>query len=151
MRTLKQRCQRICRRALFADSKGFTLIEVVIAIVVLGLVGVSIPAVMVMVADADFRWNEQIIAETLTRNQMEYIKSGEYDDGDGTYPVYGVVPVPNDTYEIEITARPIHIDPGTRVHQELPEGQDEGIQEITVRVFHADSLVLETRNYKVDR
>jgi prepilin-type N-terminal cleavage/methylation domain-containing protein len=143
--------QRICQSALIRNAKGFTLIEVLIAVVILSLVGVSVPAAMVMVAEADFKWNEKIIAETITRNQMEYVKSAPYDDGGGTYPEYGEVPVPDDTYEIEVVARPIHIVPGTREHLELPEGEDEGIQEITVRIHHVDRIVLETKNYKVDR
>jgi hypothetical protein len=33
----------------------------------------------------------------------------------------------------------------------LDPGQDEGIQEITVKIYHVDKMVLEVRDYKVDR
>ncbi len=144
---------RICPKNLFRGTKGVALVEVVIAVVVLGLITASVPPVMVLITNAEFRRNEQKVGESLTRNQIEYIKSASYIAGNDTNPEpeYALVPVPNETYDIEVMAVPITIDPVTREHTELPEGEDEGIQEITVRVYHVDKLVVETRNYKVER
>ncbi len=125
------------------------------AVVVLGLITASIPPVMVLITNAEFRRNEQKVGESLTRNQIEYIKSGSYIAGNDTNPEpeYALVPVPNETYEIEVVARPVHVDPDQpdHPHSYLAPGEDEGIQEITVRVYHVDKLVVETRNYKVER
>ena len=154
MRRLK--CHQWFRqKALLRSGLGSTLIEVVIAIVVLGLITASVPPLMIMMVDAEFKRNEQRIAESMTRMQIEYIKSAEYVYGNVTHPdpEYRSMPVPNASYAIDVIAQPIHIDPATQSHTLLPSGQDEGIQEITVKVYHVDmdNPVLGTRNYKVDR
>jgi hypothetical protein len=110
---------------------------------------------------SEFTRNEQKIAESLTRNQLEYIKSVPYIYGNATvpYPEYTKVTAPDATYEIELLVKPIEIvtivpsPPATpyQEHNYLPEGEDEGIQEITVKIYHVDKLILTTRNYKVDR
>jgi len=150
----------ICPGAFFRGTKGVALIEVVIAVVVLGMITASVPPVMVLIRDAEFRRNEQSVAESLTRNVMEYIKSAEYIDGNSTSPEPQYLSVerekqlvPNESYQIEVIARPVHIDPvdPDHPHSYLAPGVDEGIQEITVMVYHVDKLVVETRNYKVDR
>lgn len=154
MRRLK--CyQWLRQKALFRRGMGATLIEVVISIVVLGLITASVPPLLVLMVDAEFKRNEQRIAESMTRMQIEYIKSAEYVYGNVTNPnpEYVSVPVPNQSYAIDVIAQPIRIDPVTQVHMVLPSGQDEGIQEIIVGVYHIDmsNPVLRTRNYKVDR
>ena len=142
----------ICPKALFRGAKGAALVEVVIAVVVLGLITASVPPVLLLINDAEFKRNEQAVAESLTRNQIEYIKSTSYIAGNATnpQPEYALVPVPNKTYDIEVTARPIHVDPYTQEHSYLA-GVDEGIQEIMVKVYHVDKLIVETKNYKVNR
>jgi len=152
-----KRIRRICPKALFGGTKGAALVEVVIAVVVLGLITASVPPVLVLIGDAEFRRNEQAVAESLTRNVMEYVKSTSYIAGNGTIhePQYLSVErekqlIPNETYDIEVIARPVYVDPDTQVHSYLV-GVDGGIQEITVRVYHVDKLMVETKNYKVDR
>jgi hypothetical protein len=105
--------------------------------------------------------------------QMEYMKSAPYIYGNTTYyeeypehdyVVYNSVDVPNESYLINVVAQPVDIypedpdDPDTIIiHEALPEGQDEGIQEITVEIYHVnkevgvDMPVLVARNYKVAR
>jgi len=139
-----KRSGQVCRKAFFRRSSGATLIEVVIAVVILALITASVPPVLLLITKSQFSWSEQRIAENLTRNQIEYIKVTPYIPGE---PQYEVVPVPNGSYEVDVIAQPI--DPVNR--EPLPPGEDEGIQEITVSIYHVDRLVLETRNYKVDR
>jgi type II secretory pathway pseudopilin PulG len=145
--------KRICCNSLHRSSRGAALIEVVIAIVVLGLITSSVPPVLILLNDQQFKWNEQTVAESLVRTQFEYIKGSPYIYGNATVPnpVYTTVPVPSDGYRIDVIVQPIQIDSGTRVHSLLPSGQDKGIQEITVEVYHLDKLVLSVKNYKVDR
>jgi prepilin-type N-terminal cleavage/methylation domain-containing protein len=146
-----RRVARTFGRSCRARLRGFTLPEVLIAVVVLGLLTATIPPLMIMMTRAEFSRNEHRIAESLTRNQIEYIKSVDYKAAANSTAPYGTVPVPNQTYEIDLAVQPIHVDPVTLDHEVLPYGQDEGIQEVTVGVYHADRLVIETRAYKVDR
>ncbi|TET14509.1 MAG: hypothetical protein E3J81_06540 [Dehalococcoidia bacterium] len=141
-----KRIGQICRKALFSNSSGATLVEVVIAVVVLALITASVAPVLLLITKSQFSWTEQRVAESLTRNQIEYIKVATYIPGNETLPQYAEVPTPDDTYHIDIVAQPV--DPTTR--EPLVAG-DEGIQEITVSIYHADRLVLQTKNYKVDR
>ena len=142
-----KRTGKVCRKALRKNSRGATLVEVVVAVVVLALVVASVPPVLLLITKSQFSWSEQRIAESLTRNQIEYIKVTSYIPGNETLPQYTKVPTPDDTYDIDIVAQPI--DPVTKLP--LASGQDEGMQEITVSIYHVDRLVLETKNYKIDR
>jgi type II secretory pathway pseudopilin PulG len=147
-----RRCKYIYS-ALRHDSTGTTFVEVVIAIIVLGLITAAIAPTLMMINKAEFRRGEQKIAESLTRNQLEYIKSVPYIYGNLTdpYPAYTEVPAPDGSYDVELIVQPITINPVTQEHSPLDPGQDEGIQEITVQIYHVDKMVLETKNYKVDR
>ena len=146
------RIYRILHRTISGRSGGFTLIEVTVAIVVLSLVVATIPPLMVMVIKSEFRQNEHRIAESMTRSQMEFIKSQSYTEaGNCTAEPYDTIPPPNDTYEIKTIACPVQVDTSTGAVSLLPDGPDGGIQEITVEIWHADRLVLETKGLKVDR
>ena len=147
-----KRMGRVCRKALLGSSRGATLVEVVIAVVVLGLITASVAPVLVLITKSQFSWSEQRVAESLTRNQMEYVKVAAYIPGNETSPQYAEVPVPDDSYDIVVVAQPI--DPETKAELPLesePDVYDKGVQEITVSIYHVDRLVLQTRNYKVDR
>jgi type II secretory pathway pseudopilin PulG len=162
--------KRIWGNSLHRSSRGATLVEVVIAVVVLGLITSSVPPVLIMLNNQQFKWNEQTIAESLVRSQIEYLKGSPYIYGNATVPnpVYETVSVPTDGYRINVTARPIMIIPipaptptpgpspaPTPVHQYVDFGQvgasDVGIQEITVQVYHLNKLILSVKTYKVDR
>lgn len=136
-------------KELVRSSKGVALSEVVVAIIVLALILAAVPPVLALILHSQSSWTEQRVAESLTRNQIEYIKAAEYIPGNETHPqpVYTPVPKPDETYEIIITAQPI--DPVTKAV--LPDGEDENVQEITIQIYHVDRLVLQTVNYKVDR
>ena len=123
--------------------------EVVVAIIVLALILASVPPVLLLIMHSQFSWTEQRVAESMTRNQIEYIKAAEYIPGNITHPqpAYTPVPKPDETYEIIITAQPI--DPVTK--EPLTDGEDESVQEITIKIYHVDKLVLRTVNYKIDR
>jgi len=124
-----------------------------IAVIVLGLLTAAVPPVMMMMTRSEFSRNEHRVAEYITRSQMEYVKSLDYIAANATAPEpnYGTIPVPNTTYGITLAIQPVHIDPVTLAHAPLPDGEDEGIQEVTVTVYHADRQVLATRGYKANR
>jgi len=162
--------KRIWCNSLKSNSRGSTFVEVVIAVVVLGLITSSVPPVLILLNNQQFKWNEQTVAESLVRSQIEYIKGSPYIYGNTTVPnpVYATVPVPTDGYRINVIARPIIITPipaptptpgpspaPTPVHQYVDFTQagasDVGIQEITVEVYHVNKLVFSVKAYKVDR
>ena len=147
------------RRTIRRRSLGATLVEVVIAVVVLGLLTSAVPPVFVMLTKAEYRRDERRVAEALIRMQMEYVKSAAYIDnyGNETGRVYATVPVPDESYLVNVDVVPVHIDPETRTRTPLAPAFDEGIQEITVEVYHVDknvevdTPVLAAKSYKVDR
>lgn len=148
--------RRIGRKIMSGNEKGATFVEVIVAIVLLGLIVASIPPAIIYSTRSVFAQKEQTVAEYLTRNQIEYIKSQPYILGNGTaYPNYDgyKVPVPDPSYEILITALPIDINPTTGGHDGYlpPNGGDEGIQEITIAIDHVNKVVLTTIFYKVNR
>ena len=170
--------KRIFRKSIRRSSRGATLVEVVIAIVVLSLITASVPPVLIMLNNSQFRWNEQTVAESLVRTQIEYIKGCPYVYGNATMAnteYYKTVLdtdgnmtvlVPDEDYRIDVIARPVVILPAptpspmpspapTPIHQYVdfiqPGAKDLGMQEITVEVYHLDKLVLSVKSYKVDR
>ncbi|MFC1848284.1 hypothetical protein ACFLXV_03125 [Chloroflexota bacterium] len=134
-------------KALLRGSSGVALSEVVVAIIILALILAAVPPVLVLILHSQSSWTEQRVAESLTRNQIEYIKAAEYVAANETQPSYTAVPTPDETYDVIIIAQPI--DPVTK--EDLPDGEDEDVQKITIKILHGDKLVLQTVNYKVDR
>ncbi len=129
--------KQIFRKRIHRSSRGATLVEVVIAIVVLGLMTSSVPPVLIMLNHSQFKWNEQAVAESLVRTQFEYIKGCPYIcanvnnsilEGGITVldPLYSyeTVPVPDSSYEIKLIVKPMQIDGSTDPpgHLYLSEG-----------------------------
>jgi hypothetical protein len=153
---------RCLRKGLLRNSSGVALTEVVVAVVVLAVILGSIPPVLLLIAKSQFSWNEQRVAESLSRNQMEYIKVATYMGGNETYPFpeYTLIDLSDETlqtYEIDVVAQPVDpetkallFDPITKEPIE-PGVYDKGLQDITVSIYHVDKLILRTNNYKVDR
>jgi len=131
------------------DQKGLSLVEVVIAVAVFGVIAAGLFMALNVSHKTTALTNRLTIAESLTRSELEYIKACEYDD-DGN-PSYGdpngrIPDGYSDYYSITETVVPI--DPDT--YQPLPSG-DEGIQKITVHVCFDGHLVVSTESYKVQR
>jgi prepilin-type N-terminal cleavage/methylation domain-containing protein len=148
-----KRMARVCPFIFLRSRKGSTLLEVLIAVAVLGLITASIFPVFIMLNKSEFKWTQQTVSESLIRTQVEYLKGCPYIYGNATAPAppYATVVPPDPSYEIEVVAQPIHIDTSTQEHTYLPSGEDEGIQEIQVIIYHVDKLVISSTSYKVDR
>ena len=129
------------------SGKGLKIARYVTLILgVLSLLVATVPPVLLMSVHAEFKMNEEMTAEGLTRMQIEYIKGSPYIYANETnpYPEYNIVPVPNESYRIEVVIQPIAED-----YSDLPAGQDEGYQKIKVIIYHSDEKVMETLNIKV--
>ncbi len=125
------------------SEKGFTLIEVIIAIALLGIIAAGFFMALSTASKAIILADERTTAESLARSQMEYVKNQAYDDTNNP-PVYQQLPSPPTDYTINITAE--WLDPngdGT--------ANDDGIQKITVTVSHNTKQVITLEDYKVDR
>jgi len=164
-----KRCKQVSCRVIRGASGGATLVEVTIAIIVLAFLVGSVPAAMLAVSNAHFRANEIRIAENLTRNEFEYIKSQDYKLGNVTYPLVGEdgyqLILPDSGFGLHVEACPIYPGNGTEVHKGLNGNgivvydNDYGIQLITVEVYGfgqrygepGSKPLLVSTNYKVAR
>ena len=134
------------------NQKGFTLIEVLIAIAILGMIAVPFLTALSTSSRALIIADERTTAESLVRSEIEYVKSQDYCNASWSYNVnstgstvpgqpdwlVGSHALPDNCkdYSLTVNASPI----------------DDGIQKITVTVERDnDKLVLTTSTYKVNR
>ena len=125
------------------NEKGFTLIEVMIAIALLGIIAVAFLGALATASRALVIADERTTAESVARSQMEYVKNQNY-DAINDPPQYSLLSSIPDGYTIVVTAE--RLDPvgdGT--------GNDDGIQKITVTVSHNGKEVITLEDYKVNR
>ena len=122
---------------------GFSLIEVLLAVALLGILGVSVPGALSGASRATITTNKHTTAETLARSQMDYIQNQPYDSVNAT-PNYAVIPDIPASYSID-TPFASRLDPrgdGT--------ANDDGLQEITVTVKQNDDIVFTLVDIKVN-
>jgi prepilin-type N-terminal cleavage/methylation domain-containing protein len=146
-------------KALRGSSKGLTLIEVLVALAIFSIIALAFFVGLATSYHGLIIADEHTTAESLTRSELEYIKSTSYSNVTGgfSYHLPGTPPSwdPDHTlgsqyqnYSVNVTGVPI--DPDT--HEPLdPGAPDEGLQQITVEVYHGAKLVLTTVDYKVKR
>jgi len=130
---------------LVTGQKGMTLIEVVIAIAILGMIAVPFLTALSTSSRGIIIADERTTAESLVRTELEYIKYSNYDavNNPPHYYIDPNVALPGG-YSVQIEA--VCLDP-----ENDGTSDDDGIQNITVKVYHGDKLVLTTNTYKVDR
>ena len=132
------------RKAFQGRSRGFTLIEVVIAIALMGTIAIAVLSALSTASLALITADKRATAESLARSQMEYVKNSPYDDvlesGHPQYPT--ITPLPPG-YTVVTTAVRLN-----------PEGDslndDDGIQQITVTVSRDGKAVITLDGYKRD-
>lgn len=151
--------KQLHRRFLSGGAGGATLVEVLVSAIILGLLLAAMIPFAVFAQENEVRRNEIRIGESLSRNQLEYLKIQPYVWGNETWPPmlgYQEVTVPG-AYAVRFYAVPIHIDPYTQGVVELYK-QDEGVQKVTIQVFGwrnrpdpslGSRMVFETSGYKV--
>jgi len=132
------------------DQKGQTLIEVIMAMAILGIVVSGLLTAMHITYKTTDDVNDRTIAESLARGQLEYIKTCAYDDVHNP-PEYGLDPdidlsaTPyNNNFQVDVTA--VRLDPSQNGTED-----DEGIQEVTVTVRAHGEAIFTVVEYKVNR
>jgi prepilin-type N-terminal cleavage/methylation domain-containing protein len=111
-------------------EKGFNLMEVALAMVLMGAVAVLYLGYLATGSRAIFIADERTTAESLARTQMEYVRQQDYDtDLAHDPPQYDIIPDIPDGFEISVNAE--RLDP-----KEDGTDNDDGIQNITVVVSH---------------
>ena len=94
---------------LFREQRGVSLIETIIALGLLGLIGVAYLSGLTTTSKAVIISQEEVAAESLAKSQVEYIKTQDYilvDDYDPLTNCYAKIEIPADLagsgYDIEI-------------------------------------------------
>ncbi len=119
------------------NERGFGLIEVIIAIALLGIISVAFLGSLSMASKGVFISDERATAESLARSQMEHVKSQPYIN----YSVAG-----HDDYEL------ITPPDGYEIEPIIVEEFQDGLQKVTVTVEHlgkGEIIILES--YKAKR
>ena len=128
------------------SDRGFSMLETIIAVAILGAIGVGfMTALATTVLSTDIT-DEQLTAENLLRTQMEYIRDQAFvDSGPGSYDAY--VPPAGITlptgYTITVVAEQY-----CDSTQCYPTGE---IQKITARVFRDGVIVKRLEDLKTKR
>lgn len=153
-------------QAFRGNSRGFTLIEVLIALAILGIVAVAFLSALTTASTALILADERTTAESLTRTQLEYVKSQNYTavnnvTGEWTYATIGGIPPGYSVWGLQKPGYDDYPD----INYDYKAGDiigvawdsanceavndDTGLQIVTVIIYHEGRWVLTTTAYKV--
>ena len=129
------------------DESGVTSLETIAAVVLLGMMASLFLLALSTICKADFILIERASAESLARNQMEYIMAQDYINfAEPEHEEYQLVTAPS-THTFQFATLPIEPSTGELLGAE----QDNGVQRITVTVRRQDEQVITLESYKVNR
>jgi type II secretory pathway pseudopilin PulG len=134
------------RRAFQGSSRGFILVEVLIAIALIGIVAVAILSALATSSTIMILADERTTAESLARRQMEYVKSQSYSpESVVTDPIYqkiGGIPEGYTLWSVniigEIVGEIVGIPWDSQSNK--PADEDNGLQKISLVVMHKDKM-----------
>ena len=139
------------------NEKGFTLIEVVIAMLLLGIIATGFLMALSGATKAVIVANKRTTAESLARSQMEYVKNQTYiTAADGSEVIYRKITNIPDGYTIlSVNRAGDTVDPIIGVpwdsQNNIPAPTDVGLQRIKLVIKHNGKDIITLENYKVDR
>ncbi|MCX6012496.1 MAG: hypothetical protein NTV30_03620 [Chloroflexi bacterium] len=117
-------------KSFLAENKGIGLVETLVAVFILGAIGVALTSAVISAYKTDQQMKEYSTAESLVRTQMGQIQNAAYIEGTGDeiYPVT----VSETGYNITIFTEEIHT----------------GLQKIIVKVVNGERTILKLESYK---
>jgi prepilin-type N-terminal cleavage/methylation domain-containing protein len=141
-------------------EKGFSLLEVMLAIALMGIVAVAFLGALATGSKAIFIADERATAESLARTEMEYVRNQDYSGAPWAYDLpSGTPPADPPTwwdednphtlpegyngYTVDVSAVPLHVIGGYPV--------DDGIQKIIVVITHQDKEIFTLEGYRSAR
>jgi prepilin-type N-terminal cleavage/methylation domain-containing protein len=138
-------------------SRGFSMLEVVIAIALLGIIAVSVLSALQTAALALISADQRATAESLARSQMEYVRVQGYKEApNGGEVIYDPIEINPDelpSYTINSVNRE-----GTVVNDVIgvpwDSGnntavyQDDGFQKIELVIKHDDKVLVTLEDFK---
>ena len=141
----KLRLSNKARKAFRGSSRGFSMLEVVIAICLLGIIAISVLSALQTAAMALISADRRATAESLARTQMEWVRYSEYDDdlAEG-HPEYSLDPQIQSTLPPDFSV----ITTAIRLNRDENPDDDDGIQQITVTVSHEERVVVTLEDLK---
>ncbi|HEY4712142.1 MAG TPA: type II secretion system protein [Dehalococcoidia bacterium] len=134
------------RRAFQGSSRGFSLIEVLIAIVLIGIVAIAILSALSTISTTLVVADERTTAESLARRQMEYVKNQVYNPASAlnnynpTYQKISGIPEGYSLWSVNSTgvlvAEIIGIPWDSEINR--PVDTDNGLQKVALVIIHKD-------------
>jgi prepilin-type N-terminal cleavage/methylation domain-containing protein len=127
-------------------ERGFTFIEVLVALAVLGIIAAAFLYALASSSKSTSLSDERTSAESLTRTEMEYVRDSIYIPAIWQYqlpttpPSWDTghaLPVGYTGYSVNVSASLVH-------------ATDDGLQLITVVVYHGSKTVFTLTGYKAD-
>ena len=132
-------------KVLQGRSRGFSMLEVVIAIALMGIIAVSILGALQTAAMALISADQRATAESLARTQMEYVRYSPYDDDPAEgHPEYSLDPQIQSTLPPDFSV----VTTAIRLNKDVDPDDDDGIQQITVTVSYQDRIVVTLEDFK---
>ena len=126
------------------SNKGYSLIETLIAVLILAVIGIAVFTGLSTAASANIVSDEQTTAGSIARRQIESIQQQTYDSVNNP-PVYTLLSDLPAGYSI-VTPVVTRMDPKNN-----GTGNDDGLQQISVTVMHGTKTVLTLVDYKVHK
>ncbi len=123
------------------NQGGFSLVEVLISVFLLGMVGSALLAGLGTVSETTPLANQKSTALSIAEAQMEYIYNQDYDDINNP-PAYQVLPNLPPEYSIDVPM----------VERLDPDGDgladDDGLQRVRVVIRYDDESIASLQGYK---
>jgi len=147
------------RKAFQGRSRGFTLIEVLIALVLMGTIAIAVLGALSTASLVLFAADKRATAESLARSQMEFVKNQEYSpaptNGVGNYTKIPEVPAGYSICSCNRTDQPVNCGAGDGVigvpwdsGNNTDVYKDEGLQKIKLVIEHDGKVVITLEGYK---